>query len=149
VYSDPEVIDYITRNFVPVRAHVKDNHEAFQQLGARFDAHWTPTTLLIDPNGAERHRIEGFLPKDDFVGQLALGRAKAAFDAKEYRTAESLVREVMTAHPNSDAAPEAQYWTGVSKYRATNDPAALKETGQAFKERYQDSTWAKKASIWQ
>jgi hypothetical protein len=36
----------------------------------------------------------------------------------------------------------------VSKYKASHDPAALKETAQAFKTRYKDSSWAKKASIW-
>jgi len=51
--------------------------------------------------------------------------------------------------PRTDAAPEAQYWAGVAKYKATGDPAALKETGRAFSKQYQDSTWAKKASVWQ
>jgi len=50
--------------------------------------------------------------------------------------------------PNSDAAAEAQYWAGVSRYKASNDGAALKATADAFKKKYSDSTWAKKASIW-
>jgi len=36
----------------------------------------------------------------------------------------------------------------VSKYKATGDAAALKETAQRFGDRYQDSTWATKASVW-
>jgi hypothetical protein len=36
----------------------------------------------------------------------------------------------------------------VTRYKATNDAAALAETTKAFKERYSDSTWAKKASVW-
>ena len=47
-----------------------------------------------------------------------------------------------------EAAAEAQYWAGVSKYKGTNDATALKETAQAFKQRYQDTSWAKKASVW-
>ena len=50
--------------------------------------------------------------------------------------------------PGSDAAPEAQYWEGVSRYRGSGDAGALKATADAFRERYSDSTWAKKASIW-
>jgi len=50
--------------------------------------------------------------------------------------------------PNSDAAAEAQYWTGVSRYQRSHDGAELKATADAFKKRYSDSTWAKKASIW-
>ncbi len=148
MYTDPRVVDFVTRHFVPVRVHVKHNREAFSKLGDRFDAHWTPAILLIDSGGTERHRIEGFLPADDFLSQLSLGVAKAAFDRKDYAAAERLYREVLDQYPKTDAAPEAQYWTGVSRYRATNDAGALKETAKAFAERYGESTWAKKASVW-
>jgi TolA-binding protein len=148
VYPDPKVIDFVTRQFVPVRVHVKENAAEFKRLGAQYSAQWTPTTLLVDGTGTERHRIEGFLPADDFLSQLALGLAKAAFARNDYAAAERLYRDVLERYPGTDAAPEAQYWTGVSKYRATNDPAALKATGDAFRQRYQDSTWAKKASVW-
>jgi TolA-binding protein len=148
VYPDPRVIDVVTRHFVPVRVHVKENAADFKRLGAKYSAQWTPTTLLVDSSGTERHRIEGFLPADDFLSQLALGLAKAAFARNDYASSERLYRDVLERYPNTDAAPEAQYWTGVSKYRATNDPAALKATGDAFRQRYQDSTWAKKASVW-
>ena len=148
MYTDPRVVEFVNRHFVPVRAHVKDNPAAFKALGDRFNAHWTPTILIADSTGAERHRIEGFLPADDFLGQLALGVAKAAFARQDYATAERLYRDVVERFPDTDAAAEAQYWTGVSRYRATNDAAALKATAQAFTQRYQDSTWAKKASVW-
>jgi len=148
VFPDPRVIDFVTANFVPVRVHVKDDKDAFEKLGDRFDAHWTPTTLILDSTGTEQHRIEGFLPADDFLSQLWLGVATAAFARKDYAKAEKLYRDVVERFPDTDAAPEAQYWTGVSRYRATNDAGALKATGKAFDERYQDSTWAKKASVW-
>lgn len=148
MYTDPRVVEFVNRHFVPVRAHVKDNPAAFKALGDRFNAHWTPTILIADSTGAERHRIEGFLPSDDFLGQLALGVAKAAFARQDYATAERLYGDVVERFPDTDAAAEAQYWTGVSRYRATNDAAALKATAQAFTQRYQDSTWAKKASVW-
>ena len=148
MYPDPQVIDFVNERFVPVRVHVKENKAEFRRLGDRFNAQWTPTTLVVDGTGTERHRIEGFLPADEFLAQLALGIAKAAFARKDYPTAERLYREVLERFPKTDAAPEAQYWAGVSKYRATNDAGALKATGQAFRERYQDSTWATKASVW-
>jgi hypothetical protein len=148
VYSDPRVVRFVEQNFIPVRVHVKDQHDEFQRLGERFGSQWTPTILLIDDSGTERHRIEGFLPADDFLSQLALGTAKAAFARKDYPAAEQLYRDVVNAYATSDAAPEALYWAGVSKYRATNDPSALGETARAFAERYQDTAWAKKASVW-
>ena len=102
----------------------------------------------MDAGGTERYRLEGFLPADDFLSQLALGRAKAAFARQDYPEAERLYRDVLKGFRSTDAAPEAQYWAGVSRYRETNDAAVLKATGQAFLERYRDSTWAKKASVW-
>lgn len=148
MYTDPRVVDFVTRNCVPVRVHVKQNAEAFAKLGERFNAQWTPTILLVDSSGEERHRIEGFLPVDDFLSQLSLGLAKAAFARKDHAAAERLYKEVVERYPATEAAPEAQYWTGVARYRATNDASALKQTAQAFDKRYADSTWAKKASVW-
>jgi len=138
----------VEQNFVPVRVHVKEQRDQFQRLGERFAAQWTPTTLLIDDTATERHRIEGFLPADDFLSQLAIGAAKAAFARKDYAAAERLYRDIVNNYPTSDAAPEALYWAGVSNYRATNNSSALGETARAFAERYQDTSWAKKASVW-
>jgi TolA-binding protein len=148
VYPDSRVVRQIEQAFVPVRVHVKDNRDEFKRLGERFGAQWTPTILTIDGTGQERHRIEGFLPVDDFLPQLALGAAHAAFGAGDFKTAASRFDEILQAYPRSDAAPEAQYWAGVARYKDTNDPSALKATAQRFTERFQDTTWAKKSSVW-
>ena len=148
MYPDVRVTDFISDHFVPVRFHVKDQHDDFQRLGAKYGAQWTPTVLIVDPEGEERYRIEGFLPADDFLSQLTLGMARAAFERKDYAAAEQGYRHVVEQFPETEAAPEALYWAGVSKYRATNDASALKATAAAFSDRYQSSSWAKKASVW-
>jgi TolA-binding protein len=117
-------------------------------LGQRYKVQWTPTILVLDAAGEERHRIEGFLPAEDLISQLALGRAKAAFANGEFAEAERQFREVVDRHPNSEAAPEALYWAGVSHYKATGDAGALKDTARQFQGRYTDTSWAKKASVW-
>jgi len=147
VYPAPTIVELVTRHFVPVRVHVKQKDE-FARLGGKYNAQWTPTTLILDGEGVERHRIEGFLPAADFAGQLLLGRAHAARLAGDFTAAESHYRDVIESYPLTDAAAEAQYWAGVSRYKATNDAHALIETAQAFDKSYQDSTWAKKASVW-
>jgi TolA-binding protein len=148
VYPDPAVAQLVPARFVPVRVHVKDDAAEFQRLGGIFDAQWTPTTLIVDPPSAERHRIEGFLPKEDFLSQLELGLAKAAFARGQFHEAGPAFEAVLQKYPSTDAAPEAQYWAGVSRYKATGNAQALNETTQRFRERYADSTWAKKASVW-
>jgi TolA-binding protein len=132
-------------NFVPVKIHIKENPAGFE----RFGAQWTPTVIISDPQPAERYRFEGFLPADEFLPQLEFGLAKAAFAAGDFARAEALFRRIPEEHPNADIAPEALYWAGVAKYKATSDPSALQATAAAFQSRYSDSVGAKKASIWQ
>lgn len=138
----------ITDEFEPVRVHVRDQAEDFRRLGKRFGAEWTPTILMLDPTGEERHRIEGFLPADDFLAQLGLGLGRLHFSAGRFQEAEDQYREVRERHPGSDAAAEARYWEGVSRYKRTDDPSALADTARAFQAAYTDTPWAKKASVW-
>jgi Outer membrane lipoprotein len=148
VYSKPDVAGFIDRQFVPVRVHVREQADEFKRLGARYSAQWTPTVLIVDEGGVERHRIEGFLPAGEFVAQLKLGLARAVFARADFAEAERLFRDVVNSHPDSEAAPEALYWAGVGKYKATGDAAALADTYKAFQSQYKDTSWATKASVW-
>jgi hypothetical protein len=149
VYTDDRVKELVSGRFVPVRVHVRHNKDEWQRLSAQYGVQWTPTVLVVDPDGTERHRIEGFLPADDFLSQVELGLAHAAFKRAEYGKAEAAFRDVARKYSKTDAAPEALYWAGVAKYRSSDDPAALKETAGAVSREYPQSTWAKKASVWQ
>ena len=144
MYPESRVDKVVSEQFIPVRLHVKKHPEAME----RFGANWTPTVILLDSGGTERHRIEGFLPADDFLAQLLLGLGHIAFANKRYEEAERYFKRIVDELPDSDAAAEAQYWVGVSRYRGSGDAAALKATADAFRSRYSDSSWAKKASIW-
>ena len=139
---------FVNDNFASARVHVKDDAQLFQKYGEKYGAQWTPTILELDGEGVERHRIEGFLPNDDFLSQLMLGRAQIAFAEQKWDDAERRFKEVVDSFATTDAAPEALYWAGVSRYKATGDARFLKETADAFKTRYQGTSWAKKASIW-
>jgi hypothetical protein len=148
VYPDPRVATFVADTFVPVRVHLREQADDFKRLGARYGAQWTPTILILDASGEERHRIEGFLPTEDFLAQIAIGLARAAFARGDFAEAERRFREVVEKYPNTDAAPEALYWAGVARYKGTGDAAALGETAGQFRQRYQDTSWAKKASVW-
>jgi hypothetical protein len=146
VYPDERVARLIQDNFIPARVHVKDPD--FKRLSQRYNAPWTPTLLVLDPSGTERHRIEGFLPAEDLLSQLTLGLGHSAFGREQWDEAGRRFREVVDRYPRSEAAPEALYWAGVSRYKERGDAAALAETGREFTRRYQESSWAKKASVW-
>ena len=138
----------MSSNFIPVRVHVKRNSDEYRALSERYNAQWTPTILVIDRDGNERHRIEGFLPAAEFLPQLEIGAAHSSFARLDHADAERRFRAIVESHPDSDVAAEALYWAGVSRYKATGDAAALKDTAHAFGERYQGSSWAQKASVW-
>jgi acetolactate synthase I/II/III large subunit len=60
---------------VAVTAHIKEHSAYFH----RFDVLWTPTVLILDANGIERARNEGYLPNSEFRAQLEMGLARIVF----------------------------------------------------------------------
>ena len=143
MYPNPEVANFITTHFIPVRQHVKTHPGAME----RFDVQWTPTLLVMDPSGKERHRTEGFLEAGPLIAQLRLGLAKAAMANQQWDEAERLFEEDASSG-DADAAPEAAYWAGVVRYKHTGDPSHLGATYKRLSEQFAGSTWAKKAEVW-
>jgi len=135
---------FINENFIPISVHIKENPAGFH----RFDSVWTPTALILDENGKERHRVEGYLPKGEFAAQLLLGVARVAFMQKKWKDAEALYSQILNDYPKSTAAPEAVYWKAVSHYKATNDHTVLGEVPKTLQQKYPNSVWAKKAIPW-
>jgi hypothetical protein len=129
---------------VPLEAHIKEHPAYFH----RFDAVWTPTIVILDPNGRERFRLEGYLPKEELRPQLELGLARVAFMSKDWADAERRYAAIVDNYPESKAAPEALYWKGVSQYKSTNDHAVLGQVPDQFHEKYTDSIWALKTAAW-
>jgi hypothetical protein len=138
------VIDRITGAFHPVKIHIKEKKDQFE----RFGAQWTPTILVMDADGTERHRLEGFLPVPDFLAQIDLGLARALFDAGKMEEAARAFAAVAEAHPGTDAAPEAIYWGAVAAYKASGKPDSLGVAARRLKDQYPQSAWAKKSSVW-
>ena len=148
MYPDERVVRLVTAEFLPIRVHVRDPDGVYMRVSERVNVHWTPTVLILDEDGVERHRIEGFLPVDDFLAHLKLGLGKAAFQRGAFDDAERWFRAVVAEHPQSEPAPEALYWEGVARYKGKGDASALADTARAFTTSYTDSAWAKKASVW-
>ena len=104
--------------------------------------------LILDSNGVERHRNEGYLPNLEFRAQLEMGLARIGFMHKQWAEAERRYSDVAERYPNTSAAPEAIYWRGVSRYKSTNDHSALSEVADELNKKYPTSVWTLKASVW-
>jgi hypothetical protein len=129
---------------VPLEANIKEHAVWFK----RFDVPWTPTAMVLDAEGKERYRIEGYLPREEFFAQVKLGLARVAFLGKRFEEAEAVYNDVIQHHPNSASAAEAIYWRGVAQYKRTKDHTVLNAVAKEFAQHFQGSIWAEKASIW-
>jgi hypothetical protein len=137
------VSSFIAQHFIPVKLHIKEHPEAHE----RFGVQWTPVLLVLDSNGGEQHRWEGYLPPEDFLGQMRLGVAQVRFSEGRWSDAARLFDEVARDHADADFAPLAVYYAGVSRYKGGDAPA-LAATAQRLEQQYPQSSWAKKSSVW-
>jgi TolA-binding protein len=84
----------------------------------------------------------------DFAAQLEMGLAKFVFDKQKYADAGERYQSIYNHYPDAGVAPEASYWEGVAAYKATSDPAPLREAAKRLQQKYPDNEWARKASVW-
>ena len=124
--------------------HIKERPAGFK----RFNAVWTPTILILDSEGHEHYRIEGYLPRGEFHAQLLLGIARNFVMHKRWKDAEPWYERVINDFPNTKAAPEAIYWRGVSRYSVSHDGTALGATAAELDANHPDSIWTQRASVW-
>ena len=136
--------DFINRNFLPVTINIKQSPANFH----RFDVLWTPTVVVLDSAGKERFRTEGYLPREEFVAQLEMGLARIAFVHKQWGEAEDRYRTIVEKRADSSSVPEALYWAAVSHYQKTKDHTVLGPMSQELAQKYPDSIWTEKASVW-
>jgi hypothetical protein len=144
IYPREFVSRFIGDHFVPVRIPTLERPND----GERFNVVWTPTLIVTEADGTERHRIIGFLPPDELIAQLELGLAKAEFGRSRFEHAQCAFESIVRDHPATIAAPEADYWAGVSQYKYTRDRQHLRATGERLRDRYPQSEWKTKASVW-
>jgi hypothetical protein len=104
--------------------------------------------LLLDSDGKERVRLEGYLPNTDFIAALECGLGRIAFVHKNYADAERWYDDVVTRFSQSHSAPGAMYWRAVARYKATNDHTVLGKVAEELRSTYPSSVWASKAIPW-
>ena len=139
-HLDETVATEIRTVTVPVKVNVLSD----RALCKKMNAVWTPIFAFVDGDGFEHHRFIGFLPPDEFCAQLHLARAKAAFAKADYAASGAAYQSIVDRWPQSDAAPEALYWTGVCDFKLTKNMQTLLDRCKAVPKRYPGHIWAKK-----
>ena len=139
-YPETKVINFLSKNFIPVRCHVGEN----KTLPERFNVHWTPTLVVANAQGTIHHSITSFMPPDELVSQLEFALAKASFDKGDYQASFQGFNSVVEKYPKNIIAPEALYWSAVSEYKLKHSSEALMNGWKRLMKEYPDSDWTKK-----
>lgn len=139
-YPTEKVIETMDRHIVAVRVA----HDA-KPLAAEFNVQWTPALYILDSEGKRHMGSTGFLPPEEFIPWILLGRGRMHFDRNELDNAVTMFDSLSRDYRESDSAPEALFFNGVSKYKLNDEAGFLKEIYEQLRTRYPSSIWSKKA----
>jgi hypothetical protein len=145
-YSQDAVRDFLVENFILVRSQCDFTY--FTAMMKRYQVKWTPTFVILDPDGREHHRLVGFLPPEDFTAQLQLGKAKMHYDQDRLDKAALGFQLVIDRSPKTAAAEEATFLQGVSHYKRSHQAGELRKAWKRLSRDYPQSEWTRKARVY-
>jgi TolA-binding protein len=144
-YPQAAVVNAIVAHGVPVQI---DNSKAENNRFLHGIHHiWTPDIRILYHDGYELYRWDGFLPPSEFVARTLCGFALAYLRLKRFDQAEAIYVDVLKNFSTSYAAPEAQYYLGVTRYRRDPDSDELLTQWANLRSRYPESEYRVKQSF--
>ena len=146
-YPDKSVASAIAEFFVPVQINTQDGSENTTRTVRRFRQVWTPDLRIVDGDGVELYRWNGYLPPTEFLPQLLAGRAQALLRSDRGEEAADAYTDILRRFPTSFIAPEVAYFTAVSRYRLTHEVPDLLDNWVHVQRRYPISEWRTKQSF--
>lgn len=139
-YSSAQVIDFIHRKAIPLR--LPYDHKP---LADSFKVVKTPCLIILDQDGNEHHRANGFLPPEEIIAAIRLGIAKTQYNRHSYDLALRVLDQLLEEHFTSNSAAEAVYVRGLCRYKRTHDYGHLKETYEQLALSFPKSEWTMRA----
>lgn len=144
-YPEPAVAGTINDSYIPLQINTKE--ESAKPVVERFRQVWTPDLRILDADGFEYYRWNGYLPPFEFLPQLLVAEAHARLRQKNVQAAAELYNDVVERFPTSPIAPEAAYYAAVANYRASKDSADLMKGWEKLRSRYPGSDWRLKQTM--
>ena len=144
-YPEIAVREAIERLTIPLQIDnsVEGNHKVLD----RYRHVWTPDLRVLDVDGTELYRWNGYLPPAEFTPRLLAGVAHARLRRKEYDAAKLLYDEILRRFPTALVAAEAQYFLGVSAYRASHSSNELLHAWHDLEKSHPESEWTVKQNF--
>ena len=121
--------------------------ERNQPVMERYQQVWTPTIVLIYPDGRAFYEWNGYLPPTHYLGHLLLGRGKGALKRHRHEEAARLFDAAAAQDPCDGVGPEARYWGSVARYKGSGKPDDLLGGWQRLRQEYPDSEWRVRQSF--
>lgn len=144
-YPQPPVVETILAHGVPVQF---DNSNAENNRFLHSIHHiWTPDIRILNHDGYELYRWDGFLPPPEFMARVLCGYGLAYLRLKRFDRAEAVYVDVLKRFSTTYAAPEAQYYLGVARYRRDPDSDELLTQWANLRSRYPESEYRVKQSF--
>ncbi len=143
VLTNDAVVELVEREVAPITINV----EVSAELAKRYRIDWTPAFVIADESGVELERWVGYLPATEFMAQLILSKGLAAFHLDRLIEAEREFDMLIDGFPDSELVPEATYFRGIASLKH-GDTADLSTMCRTMQEKYPDSQWTKRCSIW-
>jgi hypothetical protein len=139
------VVDAILSHGVPVQI---DNSKSENNVFLHSIHHiWTPDVRILNHDGYELYRFDGFLPPPEFAARTMTGYGMAYLRLKRFDQAESCYVDVLRKFSTAYAAPEAQYYLGVTRYRKDHNSDELPKQWENLRSRYPLSEYRVKQSF--
>jgi len=138
-YPEPAVAGTINNSYVALQINTKEGYA--KPVVERYRQVWTPDLRILDRDGFEYYRWNGYLPPFEFLPQLLVAEAYARLRQKKVSAAADVYNNVVERFPTSRVAPEAADYAAVAKYCTSKDSADLMKGWEKLRSRYPESDW--------
>lgn len=141
-YPQSAVSDAVETFCIPLQ--VDNTGPEAEPLTQRYRHIWTPDLRLLESDGNELYRWNGYLPPFEFAPQLLSAVAHASLRLKNFDRAIEVYADLLKRFPTSLAAPEAEYFLACARYRKTHESSELLRGWHELQKRYPNSEWTVK-----
>jgi len=141
-YPDATVAAMLNDHYVPVQVNV----EKVPKLVDKFQVIWTPNLNILNREKPVYHS-EGWLSPAECAAMLIIAQGHYQLHRKKFDQAVPYFKAVFDRYPQSEFAPEAVYYLGVSRYLASHEVARLSEEWEKCQRYYPSSTWARRSMV--
>ena len=144
-YPEATVVETIVAHAVPIQF---DNSKPENEKVLHSIHHiWTPDIRILAHDGFELYHWDGFLPPPEFAARTLCAFGLAYLRLKRFDKAEAVYLDVLRRFSTTYAAPEAQYYLGVTRYRRDPESDELLAQWGHLCSRYPSSEYRVKQSF--